>query len=865
MDNTDHLTERVHNVLNLAINIAKSKNHQYLQCEHIMKALLGDHNNTVHHILQLLSVDIDKFSNEVDKLLDALPEVKISGMSVSNIKVSTDISNMLSEAVHFARKYKDEFVTTERLFQSLSLVSNKISKLMFKYDLTPERIQSIIESDIRKGKKAMSRDAESSFDTVRQFTIDFTAMAISGKLDPVIGRDEEIRRVTQILARKTKNNPVIIGNPGVGKTAIAEGLAIRIANGDVPEQLIDKRVVSLDMGSLLSGAKYRGEFEERLKNLLDEIQKSEGKIIFFIDELHTIVGAGASEGGADAANLLKPYLARGALHCIGSTTLDEYRKYIEKDAALARRFQPIYLEEPTVDDAISILRGLKERYELHHGIRIMDSAIVAAVELSSKYITERFLPDKAIDLIDEAASRIRIEIDSKPEKIDKLNRQILKLKIEIESLKKETDSTSVARMKKIKVELQDLEEHSAELTTKWQMEKDEINAVQKTQTELDNARQALEVAQREGDLSTASKLQHGEIPRLEKELNIASERHKRTENTILKQEITKEDIASIIAKITNIPLEAMLKSEQEKLLEMENHLSRSIVGQEEAISAIGNAVRRTRSGLQSGNRPIASFFFLGPTGVGKTELAKTLAKFLFDRDDALLRIDMSEYMEKHSVSRLIGSPPGYVGYEQGGSLTEAVRRRPYQVILLDEIEKAHQEVLNIFLQIMDDGRLTDSHGRTIDFKSTIIIFTSNIGAHILANKVGGEIDSGVQEEVMEIVEKKLKPEFINRLDEIIMFHKLSQENIARIVQLQVDKLIKHLYDTKNITLQCMPDVITWISNTGYDEIYGARPIRRVIQKYIEDTLAKLLISETIKENGSVKMYLKDNKVEIEII
>ena len=861
MNQSDHLTEKVHYILNVAINIAKSKNNQLLKCEHISKALLEDPSNIIKIITDGCKVNFKTLSEDINNALEKLPVVTHSGSQDLDIQIDSDVRSLISEATHLAKTDGDQFVSIERLFQALPLTKNSaIKSIMDKHNLTPEKMHDIIDEKIRKGTKATSQNAESTFNVLEKFTIDFTELALAGKLDPVIGRDEEIRRITQILSRKTKNNPIVIGEPGVGKTAIVEGLALRIANGDVPDQLLEKRVISLDIGSLISGTKYRGEFEERFKALLNEIKQSEGRIIIFIDELHTIVGAGASEGSADAANLLKPYLARGTLHCIGATTLDEYRKYIEKDAALARRFQPIYLDEPTEDDTISILRGIKEKYELHHGIRIMDSAIVAAVKLSVQYLNERRLPDKAIDLIDEASSKLCIEINSKPEVIDKLNRQILKLKIEAEALREEANKESKDKLTRITNELSQLEEKSSELTTKWQQEKNQIAKSQKLQADLDSARKSLEVSQRNGDLAFASKLQHGTIPELEAKIQeIAATTS--SENSLLNKEITKKDIASVVSRITNIPLNSMLKNEQEKLLEMENFLSKYVVGQPCAIDTISNAIRRARSGLQINNkRPIASLFFLGPTGVGKTELAKKLALFLFNREDSLLRFDMSEYMEKHAVARLIGAPPGYVGYDQGGALTEAVRRRPYQVVLLDEIEKAHPEVLNIFLQVMDDGRLTDSHGRVVNFRSTLIICTSNIASDIISESTEPISSDNIPNQIMKIIQSSLKPEFINRFDDIICFNKLSEEDIKRIVSLTLQEMSKHLHDENKIHLSYDDSVLSWLAHKGFDPTYGARPIRRTIQKHVQDSLAKLLLSGSLSENSQLNISIQDNKL-----
>jgi len=724
--------------------------------------------------------------------------------------------------------------------------------------VTAEALNSAI-NELRGGRSADSPSAEESYEAMKKYTRDLTQAARDGKLDPVIGRDEEIRRTIQILARRTKNNPVLIGEPGVGKTAIAEGMALRIANGDVPDSLKDRRLMALDMGALIAGAKYRGEFEERLKSVLDEVRGAEGEIILFIDEMHTLIGAGASEGSMDASNLLKPALARGELHCIGATTLNEYQKYVEKDAALQRRFQPVFIGEPTVEDTISILRGLKEKYELHHGVRITDGAIVAAATLSNRYISDRFLPDKAIDLMDEAASRIRMEVESKPEEIETLDRRIIQLKIEREALSKESDDASRGRLEALEKELAELEQHSAELTTRWQGEKDKIHAEARLKEQLDHARLELEQAERAGDLAKAGELSYGTIPNLVKALEEAAGA---TEGAMLREEVMPEDIAAVVSKWTGIPIDKMLEGEREKLLAMEELIGKRVIGQKDAVAAVSAAVRRSRAGLQDPNRPLGSFLFLGPTGVGKTELTKALAGFLFDDDQAMVRIDMSEFMEKHSVSRLIGAPPGYVGYDEGGVLTEAVRRRPYQVILFDEVEKAHGDVFNVLLQVLDDGRLTDGHGRVVDFSNTLIILTSNLGSQYMANMKDGETVKDVEPQVMEVVRAHFRPEFINRLDEIILFHRLGEEHMAPIVDLQVLRVQKLLKDRK-IELELTDAARRWLGRVGYDPVYGARPLKRAIQKYLQDPLADLILRGEVPDNSTVRIDEGDGALEME--
>ncbi len=766
------------------------------------------------------------------------------------------MARVFEQAEKLAKKAGDKFVTVERLLLALTMEKDAATaRMLADAGVTPVGLNAAI-NDIRKGRKAESASAEQSYDALKRYARDLTEAAGLGQLDPVIGRDDEIRRTIQVLSRRTKNNPVLIGEPGVGKTAIAEGLALRIVNGDVPESLKDKQLLALDMGALIAGAKYRGEFEERLKAVLSEVTAAQGGIILFIDEMHTLVGAGKAEGAMDASNLLKPALARGELHCIGATTLDEYRKNVEKDAALARRFQPVFISEPTIEDTVSILRGLKEKYELHHGVRITDNALVAAATLSSRYITDRFLPDKAIDLVDEAASRLRIQVDSKPEELDELDRRIIQLKIEREALKKEDDAASKDRLVKLEKELADLEEESAGLTQRWQDEKAKLSSAQKIKEALEAARIELEQAQRRGDLGRAGELSYGVIPDLEKQLKAAEAEGDSSKGAMVEEAVTADHIAHVVSRWTGVPIDKMLEGEKEKLLRMEEELAKRIVGQEEAVAAVSTAVRRARAGLQDPNRPIGSFMFLGPTGVGKTELTKALAAFLFDDEHSLVRIDMSEYMEKHSVARLIGAPPGYVGYEEGGALTETVRRRPYQVVLFDEIEKAHADVFNILLQVIDDGRLTDGHGRTVDFRNTLIILTSNLGSEILVRQKEGDDVELVEAQVMDVVRASFRPEFLNRLDEIILFHRLKREQMAAIVDIQIERLRKHLSGRK-IKLELQDSGRTWLAERGYDPAYGARPLKRVIQKNIQDPLAELMLEGAIKDGDTVQVSAND--------
>lgn len=855
----EKFTDRTKGFIQSAQNFALREGHQRFTPEHILKILLEDKEGLCANLMTAAGADPSAALINIEKEVGSYPKVEGSG---SQLYMDQQTAKLFESVTDVAKKAGDEYVTVERLLLALTLLSgSKSADILKKAGLTAQNLNTSI-NQIRKGRAANSSSAEDGYDALSKYARDLTEAAKDGKLDPVIGRDEEIRRTIQVLSRRTKNNPVLIGEPGVGKTAIAEGLALRITNGDVPTSLSQKRVMSLDMGALVAGAKYRGEFEERLKAVLQEVTASDGEVILFIDELHTIVGAGASEGSMDASNLLKPALARGELHCIGATTLNEYRKYIEKDAALERRFQPVLIGEPTVEDTISILRGLKEKYELHHGIRIKDSALVAAATLSNRYINDRFLPDKAIDLMDEAAAKIKMEVDSKPNELDELDRRIIQLKIEREALTKEKDAASKDRLKTLEKELSELEETSATLTAQWQKEKDRIEGDQKIKERLDIARVELEKAQREGNLARAGELTYGEIPELEEKLKNVTEGDA-DDNQLLKEEVSDNDIAAVISRWTGIPVDKMLEGEREKLLSMEENIGKRVIGQDEAVSAVAAAVRRARAGLQEETRPIGSFLFLGPTGVGKTELTKALAEYLFDDENAMVRIDMSEFMEKHAVARLIGAPPGYVGYEEGGVLTEAVRRRPYQVVLFDEVEKAHGDVFNILLQVLDDGRLTDGQGRTVDFSNVLIILTSNLGSDIISSLGPDDDVDSVRDDVMEVVRSSFRPEFINRLDEITLFHRLAEKHMHAIVDIQLAGLEKRLADRK-ITLNLDMSAKDWLAHTGYDPVYGARPLKRVIQRNIQDGLANMILAGDVLDGSTVNVTAGANGIEMSV-
>jgi ATP-dependent Clp protease ATP-binding subunit ClpB len=857
--NLEKFTDRAKGFLQAAQTVAIRMNHQRITPAHVLKALLEDSEGMASGLIQRAGGNPQFAAQEVDKALGKVPAVS-GGGAQQTPGLDNDAVRVLDQAEQIATRSGDAYVTVERLLLALTLATTTDAGAALKAaNLDANALEAAI-AELRGGRNADSAGAENTYEAMKKFARDLTAAAREGKLDPVIGRDEEIRRTIQILARRTKNNPVLIGDPGVGKTAIAEGLALRIAHDDVPDSLKHRRLMALDMGSLIAGAKYRGEFEERLKSVLDEVKGAAGEIILFIDEMHTLIGAGASEGSMDAGNLLKPALARGELHCIGATTLDEYQKYVEKDAALQRRFQPIYVDEPTVEDTISILRGLKEKYELHHGVRITDSAIVASAMLSNRYITNRFLPDKAIDLMDEAASRIRMEVESKPEAIENLDRRIIQLKIEEQALQKESDQASKDRLEALRDELANLEQQSSELTTRWQNERDKIASEGRIKEQLEAARTELDQAQRAGDLGRAGELSYGEIPRLEKEL---ADAQGESANALLREEVTEDDIAAIVSNWTGVPVEKMLEGEREKLLKMEQVIGERVIGQSQAVEAVSKAVRRARAGLQDPNRPLGSFLFLGPTGVGKTELTKALANFLFDDDSAMVRIDMSEYMEKHAVARLIGAPPGYVGYEEGGALTEAVRRRPYQVVLFDEVEKAHPDVFNVLLQVLDDGRLTDGQGRVVDFSNTLIILTSNLGSQFLANLDEGQTVASVEPQVMDVVRAHFRPEFLNRLDEIILFHRLGQEHMGPIVEIQVGRVQKLLKDRK-IALDLTDAAKRWLGRVGYDPVYGARPLKRAVQRYLQDPLAEKLLGGEIPDGSTVHVDEGDGALQMRI-
>jgi len=851
--NIEKYTERARGFIQSAQSLATRDGHQQFSPLHVLKVLLDDSEGLAGSLIDRAGGNSRAILKATEDALNKLP--KVSGSGAGQVYLAPDLARAFDAAERVAEKAGDSFVTVERLLLGLTLEKgSEAATILGKGGVTPQNLNAAIET-LRKGRTADSATAENAYDALKKYSRDLTQAARDGKLDPVIGRDEEIRRTIQVLSRRTKNNPVLIGEPGVGKTAIVEGLALRILNGDVPESLKDKKLLSLDLGALIAGAKYRGEFEERLKAVLQEVTSAEGSIILFIDEMHTLIGAGKADGAMDASNLLKPALARGELHCIGATTLDEYRKHVEKDAALARRFQPIFVSEPTVEDTISILRGLKDKYEQHHGVRITDSALVAATTLSNRYITDRFLPDKAIDLMDEAAARLKMQVDSKPEELDSMDREIIRLKIEQEALKKETDPGSKSRLQTLEKELADLEEQSAALTARWSAEKNKLSNAQKLKSDLDGLRIELADAQRRGEYQRAGELAYGKIPELEKRL--AEIEAKETVGEMMEEAVTANHIAQVVSRWTGVPVDKMLEGEKDKLLRMEDSLGKRVVGQAEAVHAVATAVRRSRAGLQDPNRPMGSFMFLGPTGVGKTELTKALAEYLFNDETAMVRLDMSEYMEKHSVSRLIGAPPGYVGYDEGGALTEAVRRRPYQVVLFDEIEKAHPDVFNVLLQVLDDGRLTDGQGRTVDFRNTLIIMTSNLGSEYLVNQPEGEDTSAVREQVMGMVRAHFRPEFLNRVDEIILFHRLQKSEMGRIVEIQFARLTR-LLEERKIELALDAAARDWLAAKGWDPAYGARPLKRVIQRHLQDPLAEMILEGSVKDGDKVVISTEGN-------